>query len=86
MMWYMTAEPYRVSVLRIEVCDPGRTEWSRRRCTGPAFGKVLISPTSHGHLTLAVASRGSPCGAGGLGCSVCLWAYKWRPFYCLKHL
>jgi hypothetical protein len=29
MMWYITAELYLVSVLRIEVRDPGGAEWSR---------------------------------------------------------
>jgi hypothetical protein len=55
-MWYAIAEPCCVSVLCVGVCDPGETEWSHRRCTGLAFGKVLISPTLCGHLTLAVAS------------------------------
>jgi len=73
-MWYVTAEPYHVSVLRIGVCDLGEIEWSRQCCTGPAFGKVLISPTSCGYLILVVAFCDSPRGVGVLGYSVCLWA------------
>jgi hypothetical protein len=53
MMLYVTAEPCRVSVLRMGVCDPGGTEWSRRRCTGPAFMRVAIFLTSRGHLTFS---------------------------------
>ena len=42
-MWYETTEPYRVSVLCVRVHDPGETKWSRRHCTGLAFGNVSIS-------------------------------------------
>jgi hypothetical protein len=35
-MWYVTAKPYRVSVLRIGVRDPGGAEWSHR----PRFRKA----------------------------------------------
>jgi hypothetical protein len=56
--------------LRTRVHDLGRSEWSHRRCTGPAFEKVLISPTSCRHLTLVVASCGTPRGAGVSGCLV----------------
>ena len=59
-----TAEPYRVSVLRIGVRDPGVAEWSRRHYTGSVFGRISISLTSRGHLTLAVASHGALRGAG----------------------
>jgi hypothetical protein len=69
-MWYMTAEPYHVSVLCVGVRVPSETEWSCRRCTSLAFGKVLISLTSCGNLALDVASRGLPCGVGISGCSV----------------
>jgi hypothetical protein len=63
-MWYVTAEPCRVCVPCFRVRDPGGAEWSRRCCTGPAFGRVSISLTSHGHLNLVVTSRGSPHGGG----------------------
>jgi hypothetical protein len=72
-MWYVAAEPYHVSVLHIGVCDLGKTKWSRRGCIGLAFGKVLISPTSRGHLTLGVASRGLPCDVKASGCLVRPW-------------
>jgi hypothetical protein len=75
-MWYMTAEPYHVSVLHIGVRDLGGAECSRRCCTDPAFGKVSISLTSHGHLTLVVASRGLPRYVEVSGYSVRPWAYK----------
>ena len=73
-MWYVTVEPCRVSVLRIRVCDLGGTEWSRRCCTNPAFGRVSIFLTSYGYLTLAMTSHGLPRDVGVLGCSICLWA------------
>ena len=63
-MWYATTKPCRVSVLYIRVCDPGEVELSRRCCTGSTFGRVLISLTSRGHLTLAMTSHGSPRGTG----------------------
>jgi hypothetical protein len=63
-MWYMTTEPCCVSMLCIRVRDPGGTEWSRQRCTGPAFVRVVILLTSRRHLTLAVTSLGSPRGVG----------------------
>jgi hypothetical protein len=53
-VWYMTAEFYHLSVLCIGVHDLGGAEWSCQRCTGPTFGRVSISLTSHGHLTLAL--------------------------------
>ena len=49
-MWYVTTEPCRVGVLCVRVRDPGKTEWSRRHCTGLAFGKVSISSTVDGSL------------------------------------
>jgi hypothetical protein len=67
MAWYMTVEPCCVSVLCLGVRDPSRVEWSRRRCTSPSLGKVLISLTSRGHLTLVVTSCGLPHGARVLG-------------------
>ena len=76
MMWYVTVEPYHVSVQRIRVRDQGWTEWSRQCYTGPAFGKVSISPTSRGHLTLAMASHSSPHGVVIHGYLVYPWAYK----------
>ena len=69
-MWYVMAKPCHASVLRIRVHDLGRIEGSRRCCTGLAFMRVLIFPTSRGHLTLAVTSRGSPRGAGISSCLV----------------
>ena len=42
MVWYVTAKPYHVSVLCTEVCDLGRSEWSYRCYTGPAFEKTSI--------------------------------------------
>ena len=70
MTWYVTTEPCRVSVPCFEVCDPGGTERSCRCCTGPVFEGVSISPTSRGHLTMAMTSRGSPHGAGVSSCLV----------------
>jgi hypothetical protein len=64
-VWYTTTETGCVSVLRNGTRDPGGAEWSCRRCTGSAFGRISISPTSSGHLTLAMTSRGSPCSGGG---------------------
>ena len=46
------------------VRDPSGTEWSSRPYCGPAFGKVSVSSSPYGHLTLAVASRVASCGAG----------------------
>ena len=54
-MWYVSLA--RVSVLFIKVHDPGRTEWSCRRCIGPAFMKVLFILTFHRHLLFVVALR-----------------------------
>ena len=64
MMWYMTTEPHYVSVLRVGVRDLGWVEWSRRRCTSPAFWRILIFSNSRGHQTLAVTSLGTPRGVG----------------------
>jgi len=75
-MWYVTIELCRVSVLCIRVHDLGGAEWSCRRCTGPTFGRVLISSTSCGHLTLVVTPQDLPPSAGVSGCSVHPWAYK----------
>jgi hypothetical protein len=75
-MRYATIEPYHVSVLRIGVRDLGGAEQSRRRCTGSTFRRILISPTSCRHLTLAVAFHGAPRGVGASGCSVHPRAYK----------
>ena len=84
-MWYMTAEPGHVSVLCVKIHDLGETEWSHRRYTGLAFGKVSISLTSCGHLVLVVASHGLPHGVGVSGYSVIPWAYKYRPSFSLRH-
>ena len=84
MMWYVTIEPCYVSVLRIGACDPGGAEWSRRCCTGPAFGRVSISPSTYGHLTLAITSRSSPHGTGIPIYLVHPWAYKYRSSFRLK--
>jgi hypothetical protein len=72
-MWYITVELCYVSVLRIGVHEPSGAEWSHQRATGPAFGKILISPTSRGHLTLVMTSCGSPRGARISGCLVHPW-------------
>ena len=85
MMWYVTTEPFHVSVLRVEICDLGKTEWSYQRCTSLAFGKVSISLTSCRYLTLALTSRGLLRGMGVSGYSIYLWAYKWRFSYCSSH-
>jgi hypothetical protein len=61
---YMTAEPCCVCVSCFKVHDLGRAKWSCRPCCVPAFGRVSISLSSCGHLTLVVASRGAPRGAG----------------------
>jgi hypothetical protein len=76
MVWYATAEPYHASVLHIGVHDLGEVELSHRRYTSSAFRRISISPTSCGHLTLVVASRGSPHGAGVSGYSVLPQAFK----------
>jgi hypothetical protein len=44
-MRYVTTEASCVSVLHIKAHDPGRAEWSHRRCTGSAFRKISISST-----------------------------------------
>jgi hypothetical protein len=56
MIWYVTVELGHVSVPCVGLHDLGETERSHRRCTRLAFGKALISLTTCGHLTLAVAS------------------------------
>ena len=76
MMRYATVVRCRVSVFRIGVHDPGRAKRSRRCCTISAFRRILISPTSRGHLTLAMASRGAARGEGVSGCSIYPWSYK----------
>ena len=73
MMRYVATKPCHVSALCVGVHDPGETEWSCRRCTSLAFGKVSISLTSCGHLVLVVASHGSPCDTGVSGYSVLPW-------------
>jgi hypothetical protein len=62
--WYVTTESCCVSVSCFGARDPGGAEWSCRPCFGPVFGRVSVSPSSRGHLTLAVASHGAPRGAG----------------------
>jgi hypothetical protein len=74
-----TTEPCRVNVLYVGVRDLGEIEWSCRCCIGLAFGKVLISPTSCGHLTLVVASHSSPCGMGVLGYLIHPWPTNGDP-------
>ena len=84
-MRYATAELCHVSVLCIGVRDLGRAEWSHRCCTGSTFRRILITPTSHEHLTLAETSLGLPCSVGILGYSVHSWAYKYCPFFRLSY-
>ena len=79
MPWYAIAEPCCVSVPCFRVHDPGRTERSHQRYTGPAFERVSISSTSRGHLTLVVTSRGSPSGAGVSGYLVYPWLINGDP-------
>jgi hypothetical protein len=78
-MWYAIAEPCHVSVLCIEVHDPDRATWSRRRCIGLAFRRVLISLISHEHLTSVVTSCGFTRGVGISDYSVRLWPINIGP-------
>jgi hypothetical protein len=76
MMWYVAAEPCRVSAPCVGVRDPGGTERFCRRCTSLAFRKVLFSLTFYGHFSLVPTSRGAPLGVEALGCLVIPWVYK----------
>jgi hypothetical protein len=78
-IWYATAEPYLVSVPCFGVHDPGGAKWSHRHCTDPTFERVLISLTSHGHLTWAMISHGLPHGAGVSGYLVHPWPINGDP-------
>jgi hypothetical protein len=64
MMWYMTAKPYRVSVLHIKAHDPGRGRVVSSTLYRSCLWRVLIFLTLRGHLTLVVTFLSSPHGMG----------------------